>query len=227
MSKYSLYAILISSFMTTAVQAEIVEEYVLPIEVYTPPLNKLRLPQTEPLPTQIKSGFDPLIQRQSVKFNDFSDITEKRVEAFKEKFVSDEMISKILTRTPFEVDLVGEANLRSLPPIWIFNSELSWNDELDVIAKKIARLAMTATNSYLHNIDQSEKRQLISDLYVRAGHVMSYAAAGSSDPKTKRDYYLSAAQYFYWSLKRMDDPDLKIEVRKLSRDVLMLANQVL
>ncbi|MEB3702851.1 hypothetical protein Bealeia1_00041 [Candidatus Bealeia paramacronuclearis] len=209
MLKHSLSATVISCFISFATNAEGEDLYDFPSSVYHPPLKSLILPAKDGIPTQLKTGYDPLIKKKKVNFNSLEDITEESVIAFKI-----DLVEKVLKRTTFEVELLGENNLQHLPPLWVFGSEFQKGEDYTLTAKKIARLAMSATNEYLHNVSETEKKQLISNLYVRAGNFMKLAAESASSPKVKQDQYLSAAQYYYWATKRVDNPYLKADIRK-------------
>ena len=218
MLKFQIPSLSILCFVSSMALADD-DLYELPMSVYTPPKEKLDAPIKGQIP-KMKSGRELEPPRKKMKkatFKGLEDINPEMVNAFKA-----DLVQKVLKRNAFEVALLGEKNLRSLPPLWVFGSELSAGDKPDLLAKKVARLAMSATNDYLYGIEDSEKRRLISDLYLRAGRIMHVAAEKAEDAKVKQSYYLSAAQYFKWATVRMDYADQKNEASQLvKRDALL------
>lgn len=218
MMKFQIPILSILCIVSSIVLADDVEDlYELPMSVYTPPKENLDAPIQGQIP-KMKSGFEvPVRKAKKPTYRGLEDITPQMVNAFKS-----DLVQQVIKRNEFEVALLGEKNLRSLPPLWIFGSEFSKGDKPELIAKKIARLAMSATNDELLGIDVPEKRRLISDLYLRAGHIMHLAAEQTDDFKAKQGHYLAAAQYFKWASVRMDSSDLKTEVSQLvKRDALL------
>jgi len=219
MMKFQIPILSILCVVSSIALADEVEDlYELPMSIYTPPKENLNAPIHGQIP-KMKSGFETVVK--SVKrptYKGLEDITPQMVNAFKS-----DLVEKVLKRNEFEVALLGEKNLRSLPPLWVFGSEFSAGDAPDLLAQKMTRLAMSATNDDLLGIDAREKRRLISDLYLRAGHVMHLAAEKTDDLKIKQDHYLTAAQYFRWASVRMDFRDQKNEASQLVKREALLS----
>lgn len=222
MLKFQIPSLSILCFVSSMALADD-DLYELPMSIYMPPKENLDAPLKGQIP-KMKSGRELESPRKKMKkatFKGLEDINPEMVNAFKA-----DLVQKVLKRNAFEVALLGEKNLRSLPPLWVFGSELSSGDKPDLLAKKVARLAMSATNDYLYGIEDSEKRRLISDLYLRAGRIMHVAAEKAKDVVVKQDHYLSAAQYFKWASVRMDFEDQKNGAKELMRQDARLSVQL-